>query len=280
MPSSATVVVIYLMKKNKLVYIGGPTCSGKTKLSILLADTFKTEIISSDSRQVYKEISIGTDKPSNNYLKKIKHHFINHISIHEDFNVGVYKKQINEILKSVFKKNNTVIMAGGSGLYADSVIYGINYFPEVKYSIKTKVNSLLKNKGIEVLNSMLKKYDPKYYRIVDKNNHRRIVRALEVCLSSGKPFSSFFKNMQRNNLFDCKILLMNIDREELYKKINIRVDKMITLGLEKEAKKLYKYKNLNSLQTVGYREFFDYFDGKTNYDKTIEEIKKKYKKIC
>ena len=262
------------MKKNKLIYIGGPTCSGKTNLSILLANTFKSEIISCDSRQVYKEISIGTAKPSENNLKKIKHHFINHVSIHENFNVGIYNEQANEKLDSLFKKVKTIIMVGGSGLYADSVINGIDHFPNVKNSIKKEVNSLLEEQGIDKLISMLKKYDPEYYRIVDKNNSQRVIRALEVSLSSGKPFTSFFKKNRRNNLFESKILLMTLDRNELYKKINSRVDKMISLGLEKEAKKLYKYKNLNSLQTLGYSEFFNFFDGKYNYKNTIDEIKK------
>ncbi len=262
------------MNKNKLVYIGGPTCSGKTILSILLAQIFNTEIISCDSRQIYKEVSIGTAKPSDKYLKTIKHHFINHISIHEDFNVGIYKQQANKILESIFKKHKTVIMVGGSGLYADSILYGINDFPKVKNSVKIKVKSLLENEGMEKLNSMLKKYDPEYYSIVDKNNPRRVIRALEVNLSSGKPFGSFFKKKRVNNLYESKILLMNLEKKELYKKINSRVDNMISQGLEIEAKKLYKYKTLNSLHTVGYREFFNYFDGKLNFENTIDEIKK------
>lgn len=262
------------MKKNKLVYIGGPTCSGKTNLSILLAETFNTEIISCDSRQIYKEVSIGTAKPSDKDLKKIKHHFVNHISIHEDFNVGIYKEQANKILEAIFKKHKIVIMVGGSGLYADSIVYGINDFPKVKHSVKVKVKSMLESEGMEKLNSMLKKYDPEYYSIVDKNNPRRVIRALEVCLSSGMPFGSFIKKKRKNNLYESKILLMNPERKELYKKINKRVDCMISQGLEKEAKKLYKYKILNSLQTVGYREFFNYFDGKFSFENTIDEIKK------
>ena len=262
------------MTRNKLIYIGGPTCSGKTKLSILLAETFNTEIISCDSRQIYKEISIGTAKPSKNNLKKVKHHFINHISIHEDYNVGIYNKETKKTLESIFKKKNTVILVGGTGLYANSIINGIDKFPKVKNSIKKKLNLILNNEGIEKLNLMLKKYDPEYYKIVDKNNSRRIIRALEVSLSSGKPFISFLKKMRKNSLFESKILLMNLDRKELYKKINSRVDKMISLGLEKEAKSLFNYKHLNSLQTVGYREFFNYFEGKCSYKNTIEEIKK------
>ena len=262
------------MRKNKLIYIGGPTCSGKTKLSILLAETFKTEIISCDSRQIYKETSLGTEKPSNDNLNKIKHHFINHVSIHQDYNVGIYNKETNKILESIFKKKTTVILVGGSGLYADSIIKGIDNFPKVKNSIKDRVNLLFKNGGIDKLNSILKKHDPEYYSIVDKNNSRRVIRALQVCLSTGKPFISFHKKRNSNNLYDSKILLMNLDRKKLYNKINERVDKMISIGLEKEARRLYKYRNLKSLQTVGYSEFFNYFDGKYNYEKTIEEIKK------
>ena len=274
MLSFATVVEIFLMTRNKLIYIGGPTCSGKTKLSLLLAETLKTEIISCDSRQIYKEISIGTAKPSKSNLKKVKHHFINHVSIHEDYNVGIYNMETKKTLESIFKKKNTVILVGGTGLYANSIINGIDKFPKVKNSIKKKLNLILNNEGIEKLNSMLKKYDPEYYKIVDKSNSRRIIRALEVSLSSGKPFTSFLKKVRKNSLFESKVLLMNLDRKELYKKINSRVDKMISLGLEKEAKSLFNYKHLNSLQTVGYREFFNYFEGKCSYKNTIEEIKK------
>ena len=274
MLSFATVVEIFLMKRNKLIYIGGPTCSGKTKLSVLLAENYKTEIISCDSRQIYKEISIGTAKPSKNNLKKVKHHFINHVSIHEDYNVGIYNRETKKTLESIFKKKNTVILVGGTGLYANSIINGIDKFPKIKNSIKKKLNLILNNEGIEKLNLMLKKYDPEYYKIVDKNNSRRIIRALEVSLSSGKPFISFLKKVRKNNLFESKVLLMNLERKELYKKINSRVDKMISLGLEKEAKSLFKYKHLNSLQTVGYREFFNYFEGKCSYKNAIEEIKK------
>ena len=262
------------MKNNKLIYIGGPTCSGKSKLSILLAETFKTEIISCDSRQFYKETSIGTAKPSNYNLKKVKHHFINHVSIHSDYNVGIYNKETNKILESIFKKKKTVILVGGSGLYADSIINGIDDFPKVRSSIRDKVNFIFKNEGIDKLNSMLKEHDPEYHNIVDKNNSRRVIRALQVCLSTGKPFISFFKKRNKNILYNSKILLMNLDRKKLYKKINERVDKMISIGLEKEARRLYKHRNLKSLQTVGYSEFFNYFDGKYDYENTIEEIKK------
>ena len=262
------------MKNNKLIYIGGPTCSGKTNLSILLAETFKTEIISCDSRQIYKETSIGTAKPSNYKLKKVKHHFINHVSIHRDYNVGIYNKETNKILESIFKKKKAVILVGGSGLYADSIINGIDDFPKVKNSIRDKVNFIFKNEGIDKLNSILKEHDPDYHSIVDKNNSQRVIRALQVCLSTGKPFISFFKKRKKNNLYNSKILLMNLDRKKLYKKINERVDKMISIGLEKEARRLYKHRNLKSLQTVGYREFFNYFDGKYDYENTIEEIKK------
>tara|TARA_B100001027_G_C16230547_1_gene314346 strand:+ start:214 stop:1113 length:900 start_codon:yes stop_codon:yes gene_type:complete len=262
------------MRNNKLIYIGGPTCSGKTKLSILLAEIFKTEIISCDSRQIYKETSIGTAKPSNYNLKKVKHHFVNHVSIHRDYNVGIYNKESNKILESIFKKKKIVILVGGSGFYADSIINGIDDFPKVENSIKEKVNLIFKNEGIDKLNSILKKYDPEYHSTVDKNNSRRVIRALQVCLSTGKPFVSFHKKRNKNNLYSSKILLMDLDRKKLYKKINERVDKMISIGLEKEARGLYKHRNLKSLQTVGYSEFFNYFDGKYNYENTIAEIKK------
>ena len=225
MQSFATVVEIFLMKKNKLIYVGGPTCSGKTKLSILLAETFNTEIISCDSRQIYKEISIGTAKPSKNHLKKVKHHFINHVSIHENYNVGIYNSETNKMLESIFKTKDTVILVGGTGLYADSIINGIDKFPIIKNSVKDKLNLIYKIQGIEKLNLMLKKYDPEYYKIVDKKNSRRVIRALEVCLSSGKPFISFLKKVRKNTLFEPKILLMNPERKELYKKLIVELIK-------------------------------------------------------
>ena len=196
MINSAIAAEKFLMK-NKLVYIGGPTCSGKTNLSILLANTLGTEIISCDSRQFYRELSIGTAKPSKSDLKTVKHHFIDHLSIHDEFSVGTYSRETNEILKSLFNKINIVIMVGGSGLYADSILYGIDRFPKVKTDIKKQIISLFKNEGIKRLNSMLEKYDPEYYNIVDKNNSRRIIRALEICLSTGKPFTSFLKKREK-----------------------------------------------------------------------------------
>lgn len=262
------------MKKKTLIYITGPTGIGKTKVSVLLANKLNSEIISSDSRQFYKEMTIGTSVPSVNELKTVKHHFIQHISVVEDYSIGNYEKDCIKIINEKFKIYDLLIMTGGSGMYADSVLYGLDKFPHINKKIRNNLISLFRKKGIGYLQEKLKEKDPIYYRKIDLNNHQRIIRALEVCVFTGKPYSSFLEKRKTDRIFNIKILIIEEDRNKLYKKINNRVDLMIKNGLEKEAKSLIKHQDKNSLQTVGYKEFFDFFNGNITRDEAILKIKK------
>ncbi|MBK77721.1 MAG: tRNA (adenosine(37)-N6)-dimethylallyltransferase MiaA [Flavobacteriaceae bacterium] len=262
------------MKKKTLIYITGATGIGKTKVSILLANKLNSEIISSDSRQFYKEMTVGTSVPSANDLKTVKHHFIQHMSVVEDYSIGNYEKDCIKIINEKFKIHDLLIMTGGSGMYADSVLYGLDEFPNINKKIRNNLISLFRKKGIGCLQEKLKEKDPIYYRKIDLNNHQRIIRALEVCIFTGKTYSSFLKKRKANRIFNIKILIIEEDRNKLYKKINNRVDLMIKNGLEKEAKSLIKYRDKNSLQTVGYKEFFDFFNGNITKDEAILKIKK------
>ena len=262
------------MKKKTLIYITGATGIGKTKISISLANKLNSEIISSDSRQFYKEMTIGTSVPSANELKTVKHHFIQHMSVVEDYSIGNYEKDCIKIINEKFKIYDLLIMTGGSGMYADSVLYGLNKFPHINKKIRNNLISLFRKKGIEYLQEKLKEKDPIYYKKIDLNNHQRIIRALEVCVFTGKPYSSFLEKRKTDRIFNIKILIIEEDRNKLYKKINNRVDLMIKNGLEKEAKSLIKHQDKNSLQTVGYKEFFDFFNGNITRDEAILKIKK------
>ena len=262
------------MNNKTLLYITGPTAIGKSKISILLAKKLNSEIISSDSRQFYKEMTIGTSVPSNNDLKKVKHHFIQHKSILEDYSLGDFEKDCIELINKKFKTYDLLIMTGGSGMYADSVLYGLDKFPEIEKKIRNDLITLLKKKGIEYIQNLLKKKDPDYFAKVDLNNHQRIIRALEVSIFTGKPFSGFLGKKKIKRKFKKKILVIEEDRNILYNKINNRVDLMIKNGLENEVKGLIKYKNRNSLQTFGYKEFFDFFNGKFRKNDAIMMIKK------
>ena len=262
------------MNNKTLLYITGPTAIGKSKISILLAKKLNSEIISSDSRQFYKEMAIGTSVPSINDLKTVKHHFIQHKSILEDYSLGDFEKDCIKIINQKFKNHDLLIMTGGSGMYADSIIYGIDKFPEIDKKIRNNLISLFKKNGIKYLQKMLKENDPIYFSKIDLNNHQRIIRALEVSKFTGKPFSSFLGKKKAKRKFKTKILIIEEDRNKLYEKINNRVDLMIKNGLENEVKSLIRHKNKNSLQTVGYKEFFDFFNGKLTKNETILKIKK------
>ncbi len=262
------------MKKKTLIYITGATGIGKTKVSVLLANKLNSEIISSDSRQFYKEMTIGTSVPSVDELKTVKHHFIQHMSVVEDYSIGNYEKDCIKIINEKFKIYDLLIMTGGSGMYADSVLYGLDKFPHINKKTRNNLISLFRKKGIGYLQEKLKEKDPIYYRKIDLNNHQRIIRALEVCVFTGKPYSSFLKKRKTERIFNIKILIIEEDRNKLYKKINNRVDLMIKNGLEKEAKSLIKHQDKNSLQTVGYKEFFDFFNGNITRDEAILKIKK------
>ncbi|RZP06371.1 MAG: tRNA (adenosine(37)-N6)-dimethylallyltransferase MiaA [Flavobacteriales bacterium] len=260
--------------KKKLITISGPTASGKTSLSLKLAEHLNCSIISCDSRQFYKEMSIGTAVPLKNELKKIDHYCIQHKSIKETYTIGDFKDEAHKILKKLFKNNDFVIMTGGSGLYMDSVVSGLDDFPKIDPVIREGLNKNFKSNGIIYLQKKLKELDPKYYSIVDLNNHRRIIRALEVCISEKQPYSNFLnKKNKTNNKFKTVNLSIETNRVDLYKKINSRVDQMIEYGLVEEVNSLYKYKHLNPLNTVGYKEIFDFIDGKSTLIEAIDKIK-------
>ena len=270
------------INKKKLIAIVGPTASGKTNLAIDIANYYDCEIISADSRQFYQEMNIGTAKPSENQLIDVKHHFINNLSVTDNYTVGDYKDEVNTFLNLYFNSNDYVVMVGGSGLFIDAVINGIDDFPKVPKSLRNKINSDFEKKGIDYLKDELKKLDPKYYEVVDLKNHRRIIRALEVCYFSHKPYSSFLNSGKKKaKKYDVIIVGLNPRKEILEIRINNRVDEMINNGLVKEVKSLLKYRDLNPLNTVGYKELFEFFDGFISLKDAIELIKlntRKYSK--
>lgn len=263
-----------------LITIVGPTAIGKTALSIAIARYFKTEIISSDSRQFYKEMTIGTAVPDKAELIEVKHHFIQNRSVFEDYNVGLFEKEVINTLDVLFKKNNIVVLVGGSGLYVDAVLKGLNLFPKIDPGIRTNLKLRLKEEGIIPLQKQLKDLDFETFQKIDIENQQRLIRVLEVCVGSGKPFSSFLTDTITKRTFIPIKIGLTADREIIYNRINKRVDLMIENGLIEEAKTLYKHKELNALQTVGYRELFSYFDGAISLDSAIEEIKKNTRRFA
>ena len=257
----------------KLITISGPTASGKTDLSIKLASYLECSIISCDSRQFYKEMSIGTAVPTKSELSKIKHYCIQHKSIFDSYSVGDFRHETLLLLKKLFQNNDYVILTGGSGLYMDSIVKGIDFFPEINKNIREELNYNFNLKGITYLQDQLSKLDPIYFSTVDINNQRRLIRALEVCISSGKPYSSFLNKRKNDYDFNIESFAIKTNRDVLYKNINNRVDKMIEAGLIDEVKKLFKHKNLNPLNTVGYKEIFEFIEKKVSLEQSIEKIK-------
>ena len=274
MQSFAQNVVSHLRMDKYLITIVGPTAIGKTNLSLVLANYYNTEIISADSRQFYKEMNIGTAKPSNKELSDVKHHLINNKSITETYTLGEFEKDTIEIINNIHEKSDLAILVGGSGLYVDAIIYGLDKIPKIENSLRELLNNELETKGIIYLQNKLKKLDLTTYNSIDLKNHRRIIRALEVTISSGKPYSSYLKKTKINRGFKVIEIGINADREIVYERINNRVDKMIKDGLVNEVEQLLEYKKLNSLNTIGYKEIFNYLSGELNLDLAIDEIKK------
>ena len=256
-----------------LIVIVGPTAIGKTALAIKLAKHYKTEIISADSRQFYKELNIGTAKPSNKQLQSIRHHLIDNISISDNYNISQFESDAKENIDNLFKTKDYAIVVGGSGLYINTILYGIDKMPKVDDSLREKLNSEYLNNGLRNLHDKLKKLDPISYEKIDIDNHRRVIRALEVTISSKKPYSSFLKDSDRKPGYNEIIIGLNTDRTRLHSMINKRVEEMIECGLVEEVKKLRKFKHLNSLNTIGYKEIFDYLEDKMNLEQAIENIK-------
>lgn len=259
--------------KKKLITISGQTASGKTNLSIRLAQNLNCSIISCDSRQFYKEMSIGTAVPSKLELSKANHYFIHHKSVKDNYTVGDFQNDALKLIENLFKKDDYIILTGGSGMYMDAIVNGIDKFPKIKLGVRELLNEKHNSRGILFLKNKLKELDPEYYDIVDVNNHRRLIRALEVCISTGKPYSSFLNKKNKKYDFESVNFGIKVDRELLYKKINYRVDKMISDGLIKEAKNLLNFKDLNPLNTVGYKELFEHFKGNLTKSQAIEKIK-------
>ena len=266
--------------KKNLIVIAGPTAIGKTSLSIKLAKKLKTEIISCDSRQFYKELSIGTAVPSEDELKKIQHHFIQKLSIKEGYNIGEFEKDAILKIESLFKKYNNVILVGGSGLYIDAVCKGIDILPDISKKIRENLNIQYKKNGLAWLQNEVKELDPEYFEYVDTKNPQRLMRSLETYTASGKKISSLHKKKDKKRDFNIIKIGLEIDRELLYRKINSRVDKMINDGLIEEAKDLIKYRHYNALNTVGYKELFDFLDGNSNLETAIEKIKQNTRRLA
>lgn len=261
--------------KNKfLIIILGPTASGKTAASVKIAKTFQTEIISADSRQFYKELKIGTAVPDKNQMSRIPHHLIQHISVHEYYNVSMYEQDVLKILDRLFLEKNLVIMAGGSGMYIDVVCHGIDDIPTIDLKIRERLKHKFRTEGIEGLRSELKKRDPLYYDKADLKNPKRILKALEISVMTGIPYSSFLTRQKKERPFNILKIGLKSDRKKLYDNINRRVDDMMEQGLLEEARSLHEIRHLNALNTVGYKEIFDYFDGKTGLEKAVALIKR------
>lgn len=266
--------------KKNLIVIVGPTAIGKTSLSIKLAKELKTEIISCDSRQFYKELSIGTAIPSKEELREIEHHFIQNQSIEKRCNIADFEKNAIKKIESLFQRYNNVILVGGSGLYIDAICKGIDFLPDISKEIREKINTQYRKNGLEWLQNKVKKLDPEYFEYVDIKNPQRLMRCLEVYTASTKKISSLHKKKYKKRNFNIIKIGLKIDRESLYKKINIRVDKMIKDGLIDEANNLINYRHYNALNTVGYKELFDFFDGNSNLESAIEKIKQNTRRLA
>ena len=261
------------MDKKTLIVIAGPTASGKTAFAIKVAKALNTVILSADSRQFYREMSIGTAAPTEEELSQVQHYFVHHISIEDKYDVADYERDALKLLDELFKTHNTVVMTGGSGLFIDAVCNGIDEMPDIKPEIREKVENLLKEGGLKAMQDEVQRLDPEYFAIVDQQNPRRLQRALEVCYQTGKTFTSFRSGNTVKRDFDIKKYALLWERKALIERIDKRVDLMMEQGLLEEAKSLYPKRHLNALNTVGYKELFSYFDGDCTLEEAVELIK-------
>jgi tRNA dimethylallyltransferase len=259
--------------ENTLIVIAGPTAVGKTSLSINLARHFKAEIISADSRQFYRELKIGTSFPTEEELRAARHHFAGHISIHDYYNVSRFENDVLQALEALFGKSRYALMTGGSGLYINAVCHGIDNLPDPDDNVRNRLNETYREKGLEALREQLSVLDPEYYGKVDLKNPNRIIRALEVCLQTGKKYSELRKQKPKQRDFRIVKIGLKINLKDLYERINLRVDSMIEKGLIEEARSLYPFRKLNALNTVGYKELFLYFEGTYTIEEAISKIK-------
>ena len=256
-----------------LIVVTGPTAVGKTDMAISVAQHFGCDIVSADSRQFYRELKIGTAAPTEEQLLAVKHHFIGHLSLYDAFDVSKYEAASMELLSGLFDKNPVVVLTGGSGLYIQTVCTGMDNLPDSEPEIRKNLREKYENEGIEPLQLMLQQLDPEYYGQVDLANPNRLLRALEVCLGTGKPFSSFRKNLPVPRNFNIIKIGLELPRAELHNRINARVDQMMSDGLLEEARRFYPLRDLNALKTVGYKELFAYFDGDVSLEEAVEKIK-------
>ncbi|MBO4281621.1 MAG: tRNA (adenosine(37)-N6)-dimethylallyltransferase MiaA [Bacteroidales bacterium] len=261
------------MSAPTLLVLTGPTASGKTAAAIRWAEQLRTEIVSADSRQLYREMRIGTAAPDEAELRRVPHHFIGNRSIHEPYNVYRYEQEAMDLLQELFQHHDYVILAGGSGLYIDAVCNGIDLLPDPDPALRETLHRMLREDRKEELLHMLKEKDPDYYAIVDQSNPVRLIRALEVCIQTGQSFTSLRKSQQKQRPFRIRKFCLNLPKETLYQRIDERVDRMMRQGLEEEARALYPYRQLNALNTVGYKELFAHFDGQCSLEESVQAIK-------
>ena len=261
------------MENKHLIVLAGPTASGKTATAIKLAKAFDAEIISADSRQFYKELSIGTAAPTPEELAQVKHHFVHNLSIEDKYDVADYERDVLSYLKEYFKTKNVAIMTGGSGLFIDAVCNGLDEIPDISDEIRTKVTKILEEGGLVALQKEVEQVDPVYFQIVDRQNPRRLQRALEVYYQTNRPYSTFRQRNVAKRDFEIIKFAILWDRDKLIERINKRVDLMMQQGLLDEVKSVYPKRHLNSLNTVGYKELFDYLDGKCTLEQAVEQIK-------
>lgn len=263
-----------------LIVIVGPTGVGKTELCLKVAEAFGTVIVNADSRQIFKEIPVGTAAPTIAERRRIRHFFVGNLHIDQYYNASMFENDVIALLDTLFKEKDYVIMSGGSMMYVDAVCNGIDDIPTVDTATRSKVMREYEEKGLDYICGRLEELDPEYYSIVDKRNPKRVIHAIEICLSTGRTYTSFRVNAKKDRPFNIIKVGLTLDREQLYERIDGRVDRMVADGLIQEAEKMYPYRNLNSLNTVGYKELFDYFDGKCTLEEAVFRIKCDTHKYC
>ncbi len=259
--------------KKKLIVITGPTAVGKTELCLSIAQEMGIPIINADSRQLFRELKIGTASPTPEQLQIVKHYFVGTLSIDDYYSASIYEQEVMILLDKLFQKNDYALLSGGSMMYIDAVCNGIDDIPTIDDNTRIEMKRRLEEEGLEALVEELKRLDPEHYKIVDRQNPRRVIHALEICHMTGKTYTSFRKAEKKQRPFNIIKIGLNRKREELYQRINLRVDKMMNEGLEEEARRMYKYKGVNALNTVGYKELFDYFEGRWPLEEAVERIK-------